>query len=198
MNRLLKKDQIFTLPNLLSIIRLLLIPVIVYLYFFEKQYVAAVAIILISGLTDIVDGIIARSFNMVSDFGKILDPIADKLTQITVIFCIATRIPAVWLLVGMFIIKEIVMLVMGMVAIKKLDSVNSAKWYGKANTVILYAAMVLFIIFPKMDNVISSAIVIVCAVSLVLSLGLYIRFYHRLFINSAAENSKQTADSLNN
>lgn len=198
MNRLLKKDQIFTLPNLLSIIRLLLIPVIVYLYFFEKQYVAAVAIILISGLTDIVDGIIARSFNMVSDFGKILDPIADKLTQITVIFCIATRITAVWLLVGMFIIKEIVMLVMGMVAIKKLDSVNSAKWYGKANTVILYAAMVLFIIFPKMDSVISSAIVIVCAVSLVLSLGLYIRFYHRLFINSAAENSKQTADSLNN
>lgn len=198
MNRLLKKDQIFTLPNLLSIIRLLLIPVIVYLYFFEKQYVAAVAIILISGLTDIVDGIIARSFNMVSDFGKILDPIADKLTQITVIFCIATRITAVWLLAGMFIIKEIVMLVMGMVAIKKLDSVNSAKWYGKANTVILYAAMVLFIIFPKMDNVISSAIVIVCAVSLVLSLGLYIRFYHRLFINSAAENSKQTADSLNN
>ena len=92
----------------------------------------------------------------------------------------------------------VAVLVMGMVAIKKLDSVNSAKWYGKANTVILYAAMVLFIIFPKMDNVISSAIVIVCAVSLVLSLGLYIHFYHRLFINSAAENSKQTADSLNN
>ncbi len=198
MNRLLKKDQIFTLPNLLSIIRLLLIPVIVYLYCFEEQYAAAVAIILISGLTDIVDGIIARSFNMVSDFGKILDPIADKLTQITVIFCIATRRTAVWLLVGMFVIKEIVMLIMGMVAIKKLDSVNSAKWYGKANTVILYAAMVLFMIFPEMDNVFLSAIVIVCAVSLILSLGLYIRFYYRLFLNSAAEDHKQTADNLNN
>ncbi|MBO7246709.1 MAG: CDP-alcohol phosphatidyltransferase family protein [Clostridia bacterium] len=190
MNRILKKEQIFTLPNLLSIIRLLLIPVIVYLYCFEEQYIAAVAIILISGLTDVVDGIIARSFNMVSDFGKILDPIADKLTQITVIFCIATRIKHVLLLVGMFVIKEIVMLIMGMVAIKKFDSVNSAKWYGKANTVILYAAMVLFMIFPEMNTAFSASVVIISAVSLVFSLGLYIRFYYRLFINSATEQNK--------
>ncbi len=183
MNRILKKDQIFTLPNLLSIIRLMLIPVIVYLYCFEKQYFAAVAIIVISGLTDIIDGIIARSFNMVSDFGKILDPIADKLTQITVIFCIATRVSQVWLLVGMFIAKEAVMAVMGMAAIKKLDSVNSARWYGKANTVILYAAMILFVIFPDMPPLYSALIVVSSAASLVVSLGLYVCFYYRLFLS---------------
>lgn len=198
MKRIFKKDQIFTLPNLLSIIRLMLIPVIVYLYCFEEQYIAAMAIIIISGLTDVVDGIIARKFDMVSDFGKILDPIADKLTQITVIFCIATRVSEVWLLVGMFVIKETVMLIMGMVAIKKLDSVNSAKWYGKANTVILYAAMVLFMIFPEMDNAFSSAVVITCAVSLVLSLGLYIRFYYRLFMDFTHNKEKQTAEASNN
>ncbi len=198
MKRIFKKDQIFTLPNLLSIIRLMLIPVIVYLYCFEEQYIAAMAIILISGLTDVVDGIIARNFNMVSDFGKILDPIADKLTQITVIFCIANRITQVWLLVGMFIIKEIVMMLMGMAAIKKLDSVNSAKWYGKANTVILYGAMVLFMLFPEMDTLFSSTVVIACAVSLVLSLGLYIRFYYRLFMDATAEKNKQPSENTNN
>ena len=197
MNRILKKDQIFTLPNLLSIIRLLLIPVIVYLYCFEEQYGAAVAIIVISGLTDVADGIIARKFNRVSDFGKILDPIADKLTQITVICCIATRILHVWLLVGMFAVKEIVMMAMGMIAIKKHDSVNSAKWYGKANTVILYAAMILYMIFPEMNYLFSDIVITVCAVSLVLSLGLYIRFYNRLFKKFAVAQDEQKADDLN-
>lgn len=182
MNRIFKKDQIFTLPNLLSVVQLLLIPLIVYLYCFRKMYGEAVLFIVLSGATDIVDGFIARKFNMVSDFGKILDPIADKLTQITVIFCIATRVTAMWVLVGMFIAKELVMLLMGMAAIKKLDSVNSAKWYGKANTVILYAAMILFIIFPNMPKIWSYSLVITCAVSLVISLGLYIHFYYSLFL----------------
>lgn len=191
MKRILKKDQIFTLPNLLSVVRLLLIPLIVYLYCFKKLYGEAVLFIILSGATDIVDGFIARKYNMVSDFGKILDPIADKLTQITVIFCIATRVSAMWLLVVMFIAKELVMMIMGMAAIKKLDSVNSAKWYGKANTVILYAAMILFIIFPQMPKTFSYTLVITCAVSLVISLSLYIHFYYRLFLKEKELFSQQ-------
>ena len=193
MNRIFKKDQIFTLPNLLSVIRLMLIPLIVYLYCFKKLYGEAVLFIILSGATDIVDGFIARKFNMISDFGKILDPIADKLTQVTVIFCLATRFTELWLLVGMFIAKELVMMIMGMAAIKKLDSVNSAKWYGKANTVILYAAMILFIIFPDMPPYCSYALFIICAVSLVLSLGLYVHFYCRLFLKEkelSSQNNK--------
>ena len=85
MHRILRKDQIFTIPNLLSIIRLILIPIIVWLYCEKQNYNAAVAVIVVSGATDITDGFIARHFNMVSDFGKILDPVADKLTQAAVI-----------------------------------------------------------------------------------------------------------------
>lgn len=184
MNRIFKKEQIITIPNLLSVIRLLLLPFIVYLYCFKQMYTEAVVFLVLSGITDVVDGIIARKFNMVSDFGKILDPIADKLTQITVIFCIATRVPEMWLIVGMFLAKESIMLLMGMAAIKKLDSVNSAKWYGKANTVVLYGAMILFIIFPNMPSVISILLLFVCAVSLVISLSLYVRFYFMLFRSS--------------
>ena len=86
MHRLFKRDQILTIPNLLSVIRLLMIPVIVWLYCEKQDYIAAAAMIVLSGLTDIADGIIARKFNLVSDLGKILDPVADKLTQAALIF----------------------------------------------------------------------------------------------------------------
>ena len=91
MHRIFRKDQVLTIPNLLSVIRLALIPLIVWLYIGKQEYSAAVAVILISGATDIIDGFIARKFNMVSDLGKILDPVADKLTQATVILCLTVK-----------------------------------------------------------------------------------------------------------
>ena len=80
----------------LSVVRLLLIPVIVWLYCGKQEYTAAVVVILLSGITDIADGIIARKYHMVSDFGKILDPIADKLTQAAIILCLTYNYPLMW------------------------------------------------------------------------------------------------------
>ena len=80
MKKRFSKKEIYTIPNAMSLFRLCLIPFIVYLYWRQKEY-AAVGLIVLSGATDIADGIVARRFHMVSDFGKILDPIADKLTQ---------------------------------------------------------------------------------------------------------------------
>lgn len=91
MHRIFSKDQVLTIPNLLSVIRLALIPLIVWLYVGKQAYSAAVIVILISGATDIIDGAITRRFHMVSDLGKILDPIADKLTQGAVILCLAVK-----------------------------------------------------------------------------------------------------------
>ncbi len=95
MHRIFRKDQVLTIPNLLSVIRLALIPLIVWLYIGKQEYSAAVAVILISGATDIIDGFIARKFNMVSDLGKILDPVADKLTLATVILCLTVKYPRI-------------------------------------------------------------------------------------------------------
>ena len=92
MNRIFNKKDILTIPNLLSLLRLLMIPVIVWLYVKEKNYYAATGMVILSGATDIADGIIARKCNMVSDFGKILDPIADKLTQAALIICLSLKI----------------------------------------------------------------------------------------------------------
>ena len=80
------KKEIFTIPNLLSLFRLALLPVYVYIYLNATQtyqYVAAGAIMAVSCLTDMIDGRIARRFNMISTLGKILDPVADKITQFT-------------------------------------------------------------------------------------------------------------------
>ena len=85
------KHKIITIPNVLSFFRLLLIPVIVWLYIVKKYPIWTMAVLALSGITDIVDGIIARKCNMISDFGKAFDPVADKLTQIAMLFCLVSR-----------------------------------------------------------------------------------------------------------
>ena len=87
----LKKEDILTIPNFLSFFRILLIPVIAVLYSIYDSHIAAVVVIALSGLTDILDGKIARRFNMVSDFGKFIDPVADKLTQLAMILCLLAK-----------------------------------------------------------------------------------------------------------
>ena len=180
MHRVLKKDQILTIPNLLSVVRLALIPLIVWLYIGKQEYNLAVLVILISGATDIVDGFIARHFNMISDFGKILDPVADKLTQAAVIICLAAKHTLMSVLIVLFALKEIIMTTFGCLAIKKKDSVNSAKWYGKMNTVVLYVVMMLLILFPDMPNPLANTLIVICGGVMLLSLALCTRFYMRL------------------
>ena len=183
MNGLLNKKQILTLPNLLSLIRLCLIPLIVWLYCGAKKYITVIFVILLSGATDIADGIIARKFSMISDFGKILDPIADKLTQAAMLICLLSRYKLMWVILSVFAIREIVMIVMGMIVIKKKDSVNSAKWYGKLNTVVLYTVMMLLILLPNIPIIAANSLLIFCGITIILSLVLYARFYFKILIS---------------
>lgn len=180
MNKIFNKKDILTIPNLLSLARLLMIPVIVWLYIKERNYSAAAGMIILSGLTDVADGIIARKFNMVSDFGKILDPIADKVTQGTIIICLSFKYPAMIWLVALFIVKEFIMALLGYITIKSMDSVNSAKWYGKVSTLVLYASMILMIFNPDLSIGYVKALNIICAGILSLSLFMYIRFYVKI------------------
>ena len=108
------RKEIQTIPNLLSIFRILLLPI--YLYFVLRQsfYVAG-TIIVVSGLSDYLDGVIARRYNQVTDLGKVLDPFADKLTQLFLILSMAWYRPWLWLLFGLFLIKEGFMFVAGLI-----------------------------------------------------------------------------------
>ena len=191
MHRLFKKDQILTIPNLLSTVRLLLIPIIVWLYCFRREYEAAAAVILLSGATDIADGIIARKFHMVSDLGKVLDPIADKLTQGIIIICLTVRYKQMIFLVILFALKEFCMAAFGWLSLKRKDSVNSARWHGKLNTVILYAVLLVLILFPSMPLWLVNLLISVNIIMMFLSLLLYALFYRKV-LNGNSENQKGT------
>ena len=107
-NNIQPENRILTIPNLLSAFRLLLIPLFVWLYLQEKYFYTGL-VLLISGITDISDGFIARRFHMVSNVGKVLDPVADKLTQISMLICLVTRYPLMLILVVIMIFKELFM-----------------------------------------------------------------------------------------
>lgn len=186
MHRLFKKEQVLTVPNLLSLLRLLMIPLILWLYIAKAEYILAVVVIVLSGATDILDGYIARHYNMVSDLGKIIDPVADKLTQFAMIFCLYNRYRAVRYLLALFVVKEIIMAFFGWLAIRKKDSVNSAQWFGKVATVALYGSMVILFLFPTIPEVCANALFILCGGLLLLSLVKYLMFYHKLFAGEVA------------
>lgn len=176
---MLRKDQILTLPNLLSLVRLLLLPCFVCFYR-HGAFCEAVIVLILSGLTDIADGFLARTWNMVSDFGKILDPVADKLTQVTMILFLAERYPRMWQVVAIFAVKLLTMGFLGAVVIKLCKVVNSAKWYGKMNTVILYVGMMVLILFPEMSWEAADCLIVICECSMIVTLILYVVFYLQL------------------
>lgn len=187
-NRLSKKE-IFTIPNILSFFRILLIPIIVILYVREYRY-AAVGLIVLSAVTDIVDGWIARSFGMISDFGKLLDPVADKLTQVFMFSCLVIRYPWAVYLVALLIIKELFQLVFSIIVFKRTDVMNSAKWFGKVNTAVIYASMILLFLLPDISEVIATIVLSICGITMLLSMFLYGRFFRQAIIQNDEENKE--------
>lgn len=179
--RLFKKDQILTIPNFLSLLRLVMIPWIVALYR-EGNYYGATGVIVLSGLTDVADGFIARKFDMVSDFGKILDPIADKLTQAVLIGCLITRYSRMLPLLILFAVKEVIMGITGILVIKKKDVVNSAQWFGKLATAVLYAVLILLFLFPGISEAAADIMILCCAGVILLALVKYQFFYIKLVL----------------
>ena len=135
------KGKIITVPNLLSLFRILLIPIIVWLYCVEKKYELTILVLLISGASDIIDGFIARRFNMVSDIGKALDPIADKLTQGVTLICLLIDFPRLAILLFGLLVKESLLGIMELYSIKKTGVVHGANWHGKLTTCMIYVTL---------------------------------------------------------
>ena len=140
------KKELLTIPNLLSLFRLFLIPVYVAIYLNATQphdYFLAAAILAVSCLTDLVDGKIARHFNMISTVGKDLDPFADKATQFTLIMCLAMKHHIIRYLVGLFFVKELFQLIAGLMTIRKGKMLRGALITGKICTTILFVSLIL-------------------------------------------------------
>lgn len=142
-----KRDlkRILTIPNLMSAARVLLVPFFAGFYLTGHVAAAAGALVL-SGLTDMLDGWVARRFDQVTELGKMLDPFADKLTQGVVALCIALRFPAIRPFLLLFILKELLMLCCAAVLLKKHKRPCAAKWYGKVATVMFYVSIAAIVI----------------------------------------------------
>ncbi len=167
------QNKILTIPNLLSLFRLLLIPVIIWLYTVRKDYFPAGALLILSGLTDLADGFIARHFNAVSNVGKILDPIADKLTQAAMLFCLITRFPLMAAPFGVLVLKEIFIGTTGLLMIRKTGKVVGADFHGKVATTLLYAMMILHIFWIGITPAVSATTIVICLVSMLFTLVVY-------------------------
>jgi cardiolipin synthase len=133
-------------PNILTLSRFVFIPLIILALAFDK-YILAFILLSLSALTDVLDGFIARKFNFITDFGKLIDPLADKTTQLSILITLSIKqtpygepIIPVWILFIIFI-KELLM-ISGASFLYGKDLVVSSKWYGKATTVIFYIAIV--------------------------------------------------------
>ena len=161
------KKDVFTIPNLLSILRLLLIPVYMTVYLKAEQpldYYMAAIILALSCVTDALDGFIARHYNMVSTLGKILDPLADKVTQITLAVVLSTHFPSVKMVLYLLVIKEFLQLSAGIFYWKKGKMLSRALLPGKISTTILFISFILLILFPQIP---APVVTIITAIDLV-------------------------------
>ena len=171
-----RENRIITIPNILSVCRILMIPVFIWAYCFRKEYLLAFLILCLSGITDLVDGFIARTFHMVSNLGKALDPIADKLTQGAVLLCLGIRFPQMFFLAGLLAAKEITTGLMSLSAIRRTKEVKSADWHGKITTCLLYFTMLLHILWSGITQTASILLTALCIVMMVIS---FVMYFHR-------------------
>ena len=177
--------EVFTVPNILVYIRVLLIPVFVYIYINAtepKHYYTALGVMVVAFLTDFFDGKIARRFNLVTDLGKILDPIADKLYQFSVALCLMFQFPKMILIAVLLFVKEMAMGLMGLVLLDKGGKVFGAKWYGKVCTGLVDCSMVFLFLSPliikgEVPPVLCDTLVYVCAVVLIITSVMYTRLF---------------------
>lgn len=149
------KKEIFTIPNLLSLFRLVLIPVYITIYLHAQtpgDYLLAGSVLAVSCLTDAVDGKIARKFHMISHLGKLLDPLADKCTQLALTICLSTRYLVLLPVLALFIVKELFQLIAVIVNLRKGKALPGALFAGKLCTTVLFVSLILLVLFPNLDE----------------------------------------------
>lgn len=176
------KKEIFTIPNMLSLFRLVLIPVYVVIYLNARDnvdYYLAAGILAVSCLTDLIDGKIARHFNMISTLGKILDPIADKSTQFTLIVCLTMKYPILRGLILLFVIKESFQLIAGGINLKKGKMLKGALISGKICTTVLFISLILMVMLPDLIPKVVEIITYVDAAFMLISFSEYLITYFR-------------------
>lgn len=191
-----KPSDLVTIPNILSYLRLILVVPFVYyfirgLYDDPRHYITAAVCIVISGLTDCFDGLLARKLNQVTSLGKILDPLADKITLIAVAVCMVIYIPALLPLMLVLFIKDFTMLICGLVLLVKKIPLPASRWYGKVATVVFYISVTVIIFLKAVYQYENPTLILVlfCITAAVMIFALL--NYSKLFLDILKENKNK-------
>lgn len=187
------KQKLFTIPNLMSFLRILLIPVFCYLYVTaktDKDYLWAAGVVLLSSLTDLFDGMIARKFNQITQLGKVLDPIADKLTHAALAICLAVRYPMMWALIVLMAAKEGYMAFMGIHFLKKGKMLDGAIWLGKVCTAVLFAGLLVLFLVPNMPRTAANCLIVIMMIFMVIALCSYVPVFRKMKLEAAQPAEK--------
>jgi len=180
------------IPNILSVIRIIMVPVFIYLFFgyYDKIYLS-LCVYLLAGLTDITDGFLARRFNWITNTGKLLDPLADKFMQCSVLVCFMIKGFIPWWLVALFVFRELFMICGGIIVLKKIKMTVKSNWYGKGTTAVFYAiafAVFIFKLFNlNVNRIIYFSLFVLALMLALLSMVMYI--IDTLHINAELKKS---------
>ena len=189
------RNQNWTIPNLLSVLRIVVIAPFAY-FFLNDQLLWAVLFLAFSGLSDMFDGMIARKFNQITELGKMLDPLADKLTQGTIAICLAIKHPLLIPILLIFVLKELGMLIGGCILLKKKKRPCAAQWYGKVATVMFYVSAVSIVVmegvlhlYSTMATVISYVLLGITAAFMIYAMVRYFQIFLELLHSDDPKNS---------
>lgn len=175
----MQRKDYFNIPNLMGYFRILMIPVFIVLYLranTDYEYLLALLALCLSMITDLFDGKIARKYNMVTDFGKVLDPVADKLTQLAIAVVLVFRYPLMRWFIVIFVGKELYMSAMGLYLLKK-KVLYGAQWYGKTATTLIDVGCITLLLFRRISLSAAHGIIGAMMVVTLFSLIRYI-FFH--------------------
>ena len=175
------KKEILTIPNLLSVFRIALIPMYLHIYMNAEStddYTAAAILLAVSCFTDMIDGKIARKFNMITNLGKLLDPVADKLTQLSLMICLSIQHKAMRFLLMVFLIKEFFQFCAMIVSLRHGKALDGALMSGKISTTVLFGSLTIMVFCPNLEERTVNLLVVVSLVFLMLAFVDYVRAYY--------------------
>lgn len=184
--------MVWNIPNILSIFRVALIPFMVWGIISNIQWLFLVALIL-SGLSDAVDGFFARKYNQITDIGKILDPAADKLTQFAILLTLCFVFPEIIPLFFVFLLKDVCQLIGGIVLTVQKKKIPPSLWFGKLSTALFYLTVFALFLFPNLPAGVHLTCIILTIASMIFSFVGYVMLYYRL--EKKQKNTLKTEDA---
>lgn len=178
-----KKDKLFNIPNCLCFLRILLIPLFLYIYFNatnDIHYFIATGILIISGFSDFLDGYIARKFDMITDFGKLIDPIADKLTQVAIVVALVYDYSLIWVLLVIIVLKDSMLGIVGLYLYQYGLKIDGASWWGKIATAYFYLVVIILVSLHIPNTLFANVLIISSSILMLIAFYVYAKQLYQM------------------